>query len=262
MIKHHLRALGSLDDIAELRAARLASLTALPELFVEMAVRGSSVHIVESPDVVGYLTTLDGTLTELWVAPAHQAHSRAVLEQAAAKLRLRHAWACTFDPVALDACQAVSDRFEPVGISFRTLHHVDLPVPDSALRERVATSDDFDRVTAASHPEVFDDPADIPVWIGNGWVTLFEIGGAVAGFGLATPTGAHTPACDVGVRVCPPYQRRGLGAWIIQRMAMRAQAQGLIPTAGCGVGNTASRRTLERAGFAADHGLLRFDFPA
>jgi hypothetical protein len=41
-------------------------------------------------------------------------------------------------------------------------------------------------------------------------------------------------------------------------MALRARELGLVPTAGCGVGNAVSRRTLERAGFVADHRLVRF----
>ena len=42
-------------------------------------------------------------------------------------------------------------------------------------------------------------------------------------------------------------------------MAARAEAEGLVPTAGCAVDNPVSRRTLERAGFVADHRLLQFE---
>ena len=63
---------------------------------------------------------------------------------------------------------------------------------------------------------------------------------------------------SVSIRWCPAHQRRGLGTWIVQRMAARARALGLVPTAGCGIENAVSRRTLERAGFVADHRLLQF----
>jgi hypothetical protein len=42
-------------------------------------------------------------------------------------------------------------------------------------------------------------------------------------------------------------------------MTRRAEEQGLIPTAGCSADNQVSRRTLERAGFVADHRLLQFE---
>ena len=167
--------------------------------------------------------------------------------------------ASTFDPIALAACASSLRSYEVLGCSFRTLVPAALPTPNPLPPERLATLDDVDRVGEANHPEVFDDPGDTAVWVGNGWVTLFELPGGLAGFGLCTPTGPKTPACDVGIRVCAPYQRRGLGAWIVQRMAARAKSQGLVPTAGCAIDNAVSRRTLERTGFVADHRLLQFE---
>lgn len=259
MTDYRFRRLESLADVASLRAARLASLTALPELYVELNVRRSDVYAIEQEDVVGYLTLQDGTLTELFVVPEHRTYADAVLAAATGSLGLTRAWASTFDPLALAACTAKPRAYEVLGLSFRSLAPTALPTPDPLPSERLATHADVDRVGEASHPEVFDSPEEIATWVGNEWVTLFEIESSLAGFGLCTPAGPYTPACDVGVRVCPPHQRRGLGAWIIQRMAERARSQGLVPTAGCAVGNAVSRRTLERAGFVAEHRLLQFE---
>jgi len=257
--EYRFRPLASLSDIASLRAARLESLTALPELFVELSVRRSVVHAIEKEGLVGYATVLDGTLTELFMVPGHRTHADTALDDAIGSLGLDRAWASTFDPLALAACTSASRSYEVLGCSFRTLVPAALPTPDPLPSERLATLDDVDRVGEASHPEVFDGPGEIAEWVDNGWVTLFEIAGGLAGFGLCTPTGPETPACDVGVRACPPYQRRGLGAWIVQRMAARARSRGLVPTAGCAIDNAVSRRTLERAGFVADHRLLQFE---
>jgi GNAT superfamily N-acetyltransferase len=251
--------LASLADVASLRAARVASLAAPPELFVELRVRRSAVHAIERDGLVGYLTTLDGTLTELFLVPEHRTHADAVLAQAAGSLALERAWATTFDPVALAACTSASRSYEVLGLCFRALTVAVLPTPDPLPTERLATPADVDRVLEASHADVFDDAAEVALWVGSGWVTLFELPDGLAGFGLCTPVGPPTTACDVGVRVCPAHQRRGLGSWIVQRMADRARSRGLVPTAGCAVGNTRSRRTLERAGFVADHRLLQFE---
>lgn len=251
--------LAALADVASLRSARLETLTALPEYFVEDQVRRSTVYGIEHDGTVGYVTALDGTLTELFVLPAHRTHTDTILDQAAGALDLRHAWAATFDPVALAACTSASRPFDVVGFSFRTLNPADLPRPEPLPTERLATPEDIERVHEANHPEIFDNPAEIPVWIQNGWVTLFEVPDGLAGLGLCTPAGPHTLACDIGIRVCEPYQRRGLGAWIVQRLVVRARSLGLEPTAGCASDNTASRRMLERAGFVADHRLLQFE---
>ena len=257
--EYRFRPLASLTDVAPLRAARLESLAALPDLFVEARVRRSAVHAIEKDGLVGYVTALDGTLTELFLVPEHRTHADTALDDAIGSLGLDRAWASTFDPLALAACTSASRSYEVLGCQFRTLEPAAIPTPDPQPSERLATLGDVDRVGEANHPEVFDDPGDIAVWVGNGWVTLFERPGGLAGFGLCTPTGPETPACDVGVRVCSPYQRRGLGAWIVQRMAARAKSQGLVPTAGCAIDNAVSRRTLERAGFVADHRLLQFE---
>lgn len=259
MSAYSFRRLRSLADVASHRAARLESLTALPELYVELSVRRSDVYAIQGDGVAGYLTVLDGTLTELFLIPAHRTYADTILEAAIESLDLRRAWACTFDPIALTACTSASRPYEVLGLSFRGLTPVPIPTPDPLPTERIAAPDDVERVRAANHLEVFDDPADIPLWVEKGRVTLFELSGEVAGFGLCTPVGAETLGCDLGVRVCPPYQGRGLGAWIIARMASRARALGLVPTAGCAFDNAVSRRTLERAGFVADHRLLHFE---
>ena len=105
---------------------------------------------------------------------------------------------------------------------------------------------------------MFDQPEQIPEWAGAGWVTLFETPTGLAGFGLCTPIGTHPNACDIGIRVCDAFQGRGLGPWIVQRLIAHAESRGLAPTAGCAADNVASRKTLERAGFVADHRLLQF----
>lgn len=259
MGSYRFTALTSLADVADLRTARLASLTALPELFVELNVQRSTVYAIEQEGRAGYLAARDGVLTELFVIPAHRDHMDAVLADAVAQLGITHAWAATFDPVVHAACTRLARSSEALGFSFRTLNDVALPTPEPLPSERVATPDDIALITTVNHPEVFDDPADIEPWVANGWVTLFEQPEGLVGFGLCSPAGAHTPACDIGIRVCEAFQRRGLGAWIVQRMAARARSQGLVPTAGCAIENTISRRTLERAGYVADHHLVSFD---
>lgn len=249
----------SLTEIAPLRVARAASLRALPELYIEMAVEQSRLFALGPGLEEGYIAVHDRTLVEVHLAEPDVGHAQAVVRAAVADLGVRTAWAATFDPLAIDTHRALGGEARLLGFSFRTWAPAELPEPD--VVERQATTTDVERIGAINHPDVFDKPADIPVWVERGWVTLFEAGAALAGFGLCTPTGGSTPACDVGVCVAPDYRRRGLGAWIIQRMAARAHAQGLVPTAGCAADNTASRRTLERAGFLADHELYAFELP-
>ena len=260
MTPYRFPELPSPAHVAEARAARVKTLTAEPGLFVEQAVGRSKLHAIESKsgEVVGYLAVLESTIIEFFLTPTHRTHADGVLEQAAAAIDLKHVWASTFDPLALAACVTQPRTYDVLGFHFRGFEMASLPAPDPRPTGRLATDRDVELVREANHPDVFDVPSEIPVWIDQGWVTLFELPEGLAGFGLCSPVGSHTRAADVGIRVCDAYQRRGLGPWIVQRMVARAREQGLVPIGGCAIDNVASRRTLERAGFVADHRLLQF----
>ncbi len=254
------RPLDSLNEVESQRAAWHESLTELPELFVEMAVRRSSAWVMTDSDVqIGYFTAEDQTLTQLYLTESHRTHSDVVLDQISAKFGLKQAWVSTFDPLVLVACTSKARRYSVMGCHFRRQRDISLAPPSLTPAERIATSSDIARIAAINDPEVFDDPDDIPIWVESGFVTLFEADADLVGFGLCTPTGPLTRGADIGGLVSPPYQRQGLGVWIARRMAARCRAQGLIPTGGCAMDNLASRRTLERAGFVADHRLLVFE---
>ena len=258
MATYRFAALPSRVTFRNMRVARVETLTAEPGLFVEQAVGRSTFHTIESEGIVGYLAVFGGTVTEFFLEPGHRTYADAVLEQATAALELKLAWASTFDPLALAACVTRPRPYEVLGFHFRGFEMASLPTPDPLPSGRVATRQDVELVHEANHPDVFDVPSEIPAWIENGWVTLFELPEGLAGFGLCSPVAPHARGADVGIRVCDAYQRRGLGPWIAQRMAARAHEQGLVPTGGCAIDNVASRRTLERAGFVADHRLLQF----
>lgn len=252
--------LASLDEVAALRRARLETLSATPELFVELVLRSARPwEILCDGARVGYLATQERAAIQLGLVPEHRTHADRALLQAREALGLERAWASTYDPLALCAALSLGRGCEVLGLQFRTLGAPGSPPTAPLPAVRLATLEDLPVVQAINHPEVFDDPDDIPVWLEAGWVTLFSLGSAPVGLGLCTPTGPGIPSADVGVLVVPEHQGRGLGSWIVGQMAERARSRGLTPTAGCAVDNAASRATLERAGFVADHRLLSVD---
>ncbi|MGE0192584.1 MAG: GNAT family N-acetyltransferase [Planctomycetota bacterium] len=254
-----LVSLPSLDDVGELRTARIASLTALPELFLELEARKGVVHGLRAGSLAGYVVAQGPTLVEMFTLDRRVEATTELLRMAMDQLGLQRAWATTFDPVVLSACEGAVGPGRTVGLSFRTLGAGVKPPPPPRPIARIARDTDLDDVLEASHPDIFGSADEARAWIGNGHLWLFEQEGAICALGLCTPTGSGTRACDVGVRVVPASQRRGLGAWVIQEMVGRARAQGLVPTAGCAADNLASKRTLERAGFTADHELREYD---
>jgi len=58
----------------------------------------------------------------------------------------------------------------------------------------------------------------------------------------------NPPYGDIYMEVAGPYQRRGLGTYLVQELKRLCRETGHIPAARCQSVNRASRRTLERAG--------------
>ena len=56
------------------------------------------------------------------------------------------------------------------------------------------------------------------------------------------------PYCDVAMEIRQEYQRRGLGAYLVQELKRIAYEMGGIPAARCDPKNVASRGTLQKAG--------------
>jgi len=58
----------------------------------------------------------------------------------------------------------------------------------------------------------------------------------------------NPPYADLYMEVAAPYQRRGLGSYLVQELKRVCYKLGCVPAARCSDGNAASRRTLQRAG--------------
>ena len=81
---------------------------------------------------------------------------------------------------------------------------------------------------------------------GGEWV--LEVEGAVVGTG-GVLFHYNPPYGDVYMEVNEQYRRRGLGSYLVQELKRECYALGGIPAARCDPTNTASQRTLQRAGF-------------
>jgi GNAT superfamily N-acetyltransferase len=81
---------------------------------------------------------------------------------------------------------------------------------------------------------------------GGEW--LLEIDGNVAAKG-GILFHYNRPYGDIYMEVSDPFRRRGLGSYLVQELKRVCYELGAVPGARCNPSNTASRRTLQRAGF-------------
>jgi GNAT superfamily N-acetyltransferase len=71
----------------------------------------------------------------------------------------------------------------------------------------------------------------------------------------------NRPYADVYMSIDEPYRRRGFGAYLVQELKRECYSMGAVPAARCSPENTASFRTLQRAGFIPFAHILIGSFP-
>jgi GNAT superfamily N-acetyltransferase len=89
-----------------------------------------------------------------------------------------------------------------------------------------------------------------------GWVVTLD--GRVVGAG-GVLYHYNRPYGDIYMKIADPFQRNSLGAYLVQELKRACRAGGSVPAARCDLGNVASRRTLQKAGFVPCGNLVSGD---
>jgi len=89
-----------------------------------------------------------------------------------------------------------------------------------------------------------------------GWVVTLN--GGIAGAG-GVLYHYNRPYGDIYMKIAELFRGKGLGAYLVQELKAACRAGGSVPAARCNVGNVASRRTLQKAGFVPCANLITGD---
>ena len=126
-------------------------------------------------------------------------------------------------------------------------HARDIGTGRIVFRDDVTTTHDANGATLRCVTPPEEVQAAIEARQGGGeWVVEKE-GDTVARGGVLFHY--NRPYGDVYMDVNEPYRRRGIGSFLVQELKRITYELGAIPCARCSTNNTASRRTLQRAGF-------------
>lgn len=87
------------------------------------------------------------------------------------------------------------------------------------------------------------------------WRGVVDVGGRVAATG-GVLFHYNRPYGDIYMDVATPFRRKGYGSFLVQELKRRCYEAGYVPGARCDPDNTASWRTLQKAGFVPCGHLL------
>ncbi len=196
--------------------------------------------------VAGYGSVMSGDtpardlIKEFYVLPAHRAKALPIFRRLAEVTQARLIEAQTND-VLLSLMlfdSAVDIKSET--ILFRDSATTALEMPGITFR----------RVEESERDTIFSHKLE---GVGD-W--LLEAGGAIVATG-GIYLHYNLPYGDISMEVDELYWRRGYGSYLVQELKRTCYRMGRIPAARCNVTNTASRATLEKAGFLPCARILR-----
>lgn len=121
---------------------------------------------------------------------------------------------------------------------------------DKRTTTHVLPDADFRRATPGDAPQIAQHELDS----GASWVVAFEGVVAAAGDILFH---YNRPYGDIYMKVADPFRRRGVGTYLVQELKRVCYEGGSVPAARCNPKNTASRQTLQRAGFVPCGHILK-----
>jgi len=108
----------------------------------------------------------------------------------------------------------------------------------------------FRKVTPEDAPRIAQQNLD------SGATWLVEIGGVIAATG-GILFHYNRPYGDIFMSVAESFRRRGVGTYLVQELKRVCYEGGSVPAARCNPKNTASRQTLQRAGFVPCGHILK-----
>ena len=89
-----------------------------------------------------------------------------------------------------------------------------------------------------------------------GWAVTFN--GSIVGAG-GVLYHYNRPYGDIYMKIAETFRGKGFGAYLVQELKRACRAGGSVPAARCNIGNLASRRTLQKAGFVPCGNLVAGD---
>ncbi|MGA1820858.1 MAG: GNAT family N-acetyltransferase [Thermoplasmatota archaeon] len=241
------RRIGSREEIREWMIEHHRDLGFQGEAYIQEKMDFSrTFHILYEGERIGLFSKHnDGSLVNFVIDPAYRAHDLEIYRTVRGRYRIKRAEVPGFDLNYLGPALVKAGKVNIVGWYFSDVMDVEPVPPKEGLTWKRVMKKDKDRVMEASCN--FFDPIDYAL---DSYELYYVLDGEnLAGIGILAEHYYSENAASCGLFVSRGYRRQGYGAYIIATLKVMCRERGLVPVAGCALGNNASRKTLESAGF-------------
>jgi GNAT superfamily N-acetyltransferase len=238
----------------------LAQLVApMDDMWSAFADMGTPHALVIGDDVAGSCV-VDGEdqIIRFYVVPQFQHHSNALLRLALSELDATHMMVFTNDPNYLSTAMDIAESVESHTLLFARIAESETPGLDSL---RVATTEDQQRIVdfetdAIGAPRDFLD-FYVRARLERSEILLLEDGAQIRCVGELRRDETQSGVAQLGMIVRTEERGQGIGSRMMSELVTRSRDEGLAPYCSTEVTNVGARRAIERAGFRANHRILR-----
>lgn len=246
------------DLSAEYLAQLVAPLDDMWAAFADMAVPHA---LMVDGSVAGCCCVDDDhQLVRFYVQPRFQPCSVALLELALTELAVARMMVPTIDPNYLSSALDIASSVESHTLLFALALEPDGPgldglkVAERGDRERIV---DFQEAAIGAPRQFLDD------YVGQRLereeMVLFETGSEIVCVGELRRDSQQRGVAQLGVIVRSEDRGKGIGSRMFVSLVTRSRAEGLTPYCSTEMANLGARRMIERAGFRANHRVLRIE---
>jgi RimJ/RimL family protein N-acetyltransferase len=225
------------------------------------------VRIAQGSQTIGYACIgthgdFNGYILEYYIIGSHRTDAGSIIMKLAAQYHCKGWYVNTHDHFALPVMIGLRLRYEIDAYTFAIDSGADWLLEKNITVETTQPTE-LQEAYALVMQDGFYTGGGIEALascIQGGEVYSLRTCGRLAGIGFVTAM-SRTPAyAEIAMIIDKAERQNGLGVLLVKALIHQSLLPGLIPAAVCDVRNTASRKTLEKAGFYLNGCILAANF--
>lgn len=248
----------SASDYSLLRDEYLSQLVEPQELYLEMMIwNAESISIIIDSQIAGYFIQKENSLLEYYIRKNYLPVNDVVFSKMLKEFEIKTIYCKSFDHLLLASSLRHVSKVTEIGYHFRDFDESIAFTEDETIKTRFGNLNDIPDIEIFMEG-IFNDIDELQMVIKNNNLMIFEKNNTIIGFGIFQKTVPNFNWFDIGMAVKPEFRKKGTGTYIISYLKNYCLERGWRPTCGCDIKNTASKKTLEKAGIYSKHRLYEF----